>query len=287
MSQRMVMFAALLLVMLMAIGACTGLLGSDEPQVRTELVTVVLIVTATTDPNATPEVIIVTTTPDRPVVDVPEDLLPDEEQADADATAIAEGRDSDTASSASTGDTDSNGIPDSCPVYAIAEGDTPFGIALEFEVDGFLLLEVNDLTEEDASNLQIGQELVIPVEGCPVELFLLTDTPTPTETLTPSITPTPSNTPRASATPTDTDEPTNTPTSTRTATPDVTLTPSVTPTVTLAATAANAQVEIVNVLGLGDVTTEGVRIRNEGATVNVTGWTLTDLDGNEYVFTAR
>lgn len=294
MSRRFLKLIILGFIMVGAFSACTGLLGSSEPQVRTELVTVEVVITATTDPNVTPNVIIITQTPDRPVVDVPDDLIPDDDEVDADGTALAEDDGAVARSAAGDGtDGDSDGVPDSCPVYAIAEGDTPFGIALEFEVDGFLLLEVNGLTEEDAQNLQIGQELIVPVEGCPVDLLIVTDTPTPTETLTPSITPTPSDTPESSDTPeptatsSNTPRPSATPTNTPTATPDVTLTPSITPTVTLAATATNAQVEIVGVLGLGDVTTEGIRVRNEGSTVNVTGWTLTDVDGNEYVFTEQ
>ena len=42
--------------------------------------------------------------------------------------------------------------------------------------------------------------------------------------------------------------------------------------------------QILGIEKAGDVTAEGVRIRNTGNTVNVTGWTLTDTEGTEYTF---
>ena len=46
----------------------------------------------------------------------------------------------------------------------------------------------------------------------------------------------------------------------------------------------NAQFEIVAVEGLGDITAEGIRLRNIGERVNMSGWTLADEDGNRYTF---
>jgi hypothetical protein len=71
------------------------------------------------------------------------------------------------------------------------------------------------------------------------------------------------------------------------ATSEFTPTPTVRPTLTLPPTAASAQVEIAEVLGVGNVTTEGVVIRNNGNNVNLDGWTLADADGNLYTFTER
>jgi hypothetical protein len=122
-------------------------------------------------------------------------------------------------------------------------------------------LEVNGLTEETANTLQIGDTVVVPLEGCNYNL-----PPSPTPTL---------------------DAAQTTPTPEVTDDPDVTPTPAASPTITLAPTSSNAQVSIVDVLDVGDVTAEGVRIRNDGNTVDVTGWTLTDVDGNEYVFTEQ
>ena len=55
-------------------------------------------------------------------------------------------------------------------------------------------------------------------------------------------------------------------------------------TLTLPPTAINAQVQIVRVLGAGDITSEGVEIRNTGGVVDLTGWTLEDADGNVFTF---
>lgn len=57
------------------------------------------------------------------------------------------------------------------------------------------------------------------------------------------------------------------------------------PAITLAPTVANAQLEILDVIGPGEITTEGVVMRNTGLTlVNLGGWMLSDDDGNSYVF---
>jgi hypothetical protein len=75
-----------------------------------------------------------------------------------------------------------------------------------------------------------------------------------------------------------------------TATPDVTATQKAPDSlllpadVTLAPTAANSQIMIVSLENPGDLSGEGVRIRNTGNTVNATGWQLMDLEGNVYTF---
>jgi hypothetical protein len=147
-------------------------------------------------------------------------------------------------------------LPEGCLPHVVQEGDTPFGIAQLYGADGFRLLAVNGLTEETAISLQIGDVIIVPLEGCPLEAPIAGD---------------------------ETEEPTATPTG-PTPTFEVTLTASVTPTVTLAPTAASAQIEIVDVIRRGDITAEGVRIRNNGATVNVTGWELSDSQGNVFSF---
>jgi hypothetical protein len=95
-------------------------------------------------------------------------------------------------------------------------------------------------------SLSIGQTLLIPVCGVP------TPTPTPTPTVTPipsPVIPTPIPTP--------TPEPPG----------DIALT-------------------ILEVRSPGDVTSEAVVIANTGAQVDLDGWTLSDEDGNEFVFPA-
>jgi hypothetical protein len=55
-------------------------------------------------------------------------------------------------------------------------------------------------------------------------------------------------------------------------------------TVTLAPTAADAQVQITNVISWGDVNNEAVELQNQGAVLNLQGWTLTNSDGDSFRF---
>jgi LysM repeat protein len=136
--------------------------------------------------------------------------------------------------------TDANG----CPTYTLQAGDFPGKIANQFGVSLGDLLRANNLTEADATRLQIGQVLVIPVAGCAL---------IPTETLT--------------------------------LTPTRVVLPTQPPTVTLAPTAAEAALEIVQIINAGDVTSEGVEIRNSTSDViNIEGWTLSDGAGNTFTF---
>src|SRR5687768_7033279 len=69
-------FLLLMLLMLssfMILIGCT--VGNPEDRVRTELITVVFVVTVTPDPNATPDVIIITATVDRTQVNVPDNIV--------------------------------------------------------------------------------------------------------------------------------------------------------------------------------------------------------------------
>lgn len=59
------------------------------------------------------------------------------------------------------------------------------------------------------------------------------------------------------------------------------------PTLTLPPTAINASVQILEVTGVGDVAVENVVLRNNGSTVNLRGWVLSDEDGNTYTFSER
>jgi LysM repeat protein len=74
-----------------------------------------------------------------------------------------------------------------------------------------------------------------------------------------------------------------------TATPSVTPTrfvvPTLPPTVTLVPTAAKTQVEIVQVISPGDITTEGIEIRNvSGGVIQMQGWTITDAAERTFTF---
>lgn len=251
--------------------AAMSFVNSRNPSSPPEqiVITVPILITATPNPDSAPEVIIITATPlagTPNIVQLPTGLL---EAAGAgtpqtrppaatlDPTIVAAGGEL-LASTAAA-------LPAGCTLYTIQEGDTPFAIAEELGVDGFELLAVNGLTEETSALLQIGQTLIIPNEGCALTAELLQATEAAAET--PSLTPSPSGTPP-----------------TATFTPSLSPTPSHTPTSTLPATAANAQVEILRVISPGVITSEGVEIRNNGAVIDLNGWTLEDADGNTFTF---
>lgn len=272
---------------------------------RVEIVTVEIIVSATLDPSITPGVTVVTATPlatDADVQDrvpVPDGILPDEEEtgdtetagvppAQTDNTPDAADAEADPASTAAVdlaaqaaADLD---LPAGCLAHVVAEGDTPFGVALEYEVDGFLLLQASGLTEEDATLLQIGDVLIVPLEGCPLEELDTFLAPSATPDAEATAAPDADDAETTAEADDSTAEATEERTEAATNTPTATFTPSATPTITLAPTDENAQIEIVDIVNIGDVTAEGVRIRNTGSTVEITGWVLRDDDGNEYTF---
>ena len=66
----------------------------------------------------------------------------------------------------------------------------------------------------------------------------------------------------------------------------VALAPAVTATPVIAATSTpvSANFELVSAEGLGDITAESLRLRNNGAAVNISGWSLADADGNSFTF---
>lgn len=280
--------------------------ASSDSGERVAFATVIVQITNTIDPSITPGVTIVTATPEAEEVQdrvpIPDGILPDEEEDD-DSTGATEPQldtnaapdDSDDTEDADAADPDSTDqvelaaqaaaeldLPEDCLAHVVAEGDTPFGVALEYEVDGFLLLQASGLTEETATQLQIGDVLIVPLEGCPLEDLetFLAPPPTVDAETTDAITGEGTEETTAEAIEEGTAEATEAITATPTASP----TPSVTPTITLAPTDDNAQVEVIGFLNIGDVTAEGVRIRNTGSTVEITGWVLSDDDGNEYVF---
>jgi hypothetical protein len=61
-------------------------------------------------------------------------------------------------------------------------------------------------------------------------------------------------------------------------------TESATPALTLPAITNDSPMEIVEVLSPGNISDEGVVIRNHGGTVDITGWTLSDSQGNTFTF---
>lgn len=132
-------------------------------------------------------------------------------------------------------------ISSACEFYSVLAGDSAYFIALRKSVELDDLLRVNGLTIDTAANLQIGQRLLIPHQGCRVDER--TGEPIPEAPVA-------------------------------TATPEVIAT----------STPVTAQFEIVGVEGLGDITAEVIRLQNNGGTINISGWTIADSDGNSYSF---
>jgi LysM repeat protein len=232
--------------------------GTQQP-VSQVVITVPILVTSTLDPNITPIVRIITATPlpgsivalPTGLLDTPFGPLTPVNTFDAQALSANPGLQG-TATA----------LPPNCILHTVQEGDTPFGIAEQYGADGNAVMRVNGLTEETASLLQIGDVLIVPLEGCSLTAQDIA-TPVPAETASKGTT--------AEATSETTAE----------------AQPTVRPTLTLPPTAVNAQVQIVEVQNAGDVTSESVVIRNVGNTVNLKGWTLSDASGSVYTFSEQ
>ncbi|MCL4251366.1 MAG: lamin tail domain-containing protein [Anaerolineae bacterium] len=274
--QRRSLILFVLFNILISLGVALGVIwymNSRSPAAApAQLITVEIRITNTPDLSATVPVRIITATPQpgalqntpAEVADLPTDLLSGGGNnlgtplPTIDAQALG--------ASAALAET-ATALPEFCIPHVLKEGDTPFGVAEIYQADPFRLLEVNGLDEATSAFLQVGDVLIVPLDGCPLGLPV-TATPPPTETPTDeALTPTPSFTPPPTAA-----AATNTPTVT------------IQPTITLAPTAANAVIRIVEVLNVGDVTAEAVTIRNTGQITNIANWTLSDDDGNTYTF---
>lgn len=57
-----------------------------------------------------------------------------------------------------------------------------------------------------------------------------------------------------------------------------------TPVIAASSTPVTAQFEIIEADGLGDITAESIRLQNNGGTVNISDWTLSDSSGNSFTF---
>lgn len=266
--RRRSLIVFVILNVLISLAVAFGVISLLNPQGAQDnspvVITVQLLVTATRDPNVTPEVRIITATPlPGSIGALPTGILDTPDAAVGPTTPVAT-----FDAQALTGDTalqsTATNLPPGCTLHVIAEGDTPFGIAEQYGISGFDLMDVNGLTEETAGQLQIGQVLIVPLEGCSLTAADI-----------------------ATEAPTDEDATVAAEEETAESTSDVTATPTVRPTLTLPPTAASAQVQIVEITGAGDINAEGVLIRNVGNNVNMKGWTLSDSDGNTYTFAER
>lgn len=247
------------------------------------VVTVPVVITATPNPAAGPTIIIITPTLPPNFVQLPTELISELQTQGVVTNSNLPSLDTTPGAPAAQIADASTALPQNCIVVTLEAGDTPSGFALEYGVTTADILAVNGLSEDDASFLQIGQTLVIPLEGCP--LTGASVAATQTSAVLPSATPV-TPTPTASNTSAFTATPTATPsaTSTVSATPTATFTASNTPTATLPPTAANAQVAITRIIDAGNITAEGVEIRNNGPVIDLSGWTLRDGEGNAYIF---
>lgn len=259
--------------------AVISLLGpSEDASAVVQYATVEVIITATPDPNATVPIRIITATP-RPgeILSIPTGVLDETETDVTESGAAPPGAttDPDILEGNEELQATAQVLPEGCILAVLADGENPSILAERYDTDLFSILLVNGISEEDAAFLQIGQELIIPLEGCPIEEI--------TGEL--GVTDQDEDVTEDDATPEDevsAEETEDIPT--ETSTPDATPTPTITPTITLIPTAVDASVEIAEVIGMGDITAETVRIFNNGRLVDLTGWTLSDLDGNVYTF---
>ncbi|MDZ4669514.1 MAG: lamin tail domain-containing protein [Phototrophicales bacterium] len=247
-------------------GGATNLEGTPMEQGVSRLVTFVVVHTATQDPNATPMVVyqIITATPEGSgeIANVPVQARDDTQVALPPAPTI------DPTFVTTQGNISVDApLPEGCVRHTLVEGEFPSSLAVTYGVSFLEIMAVNNMTEDDARLLRIGTVLIIPLEGCPRDTFI---TALPTSLTTEDLTL------AAQATLTATFAPTS----------DVPPTITVTPTLTLAPTASNSQlqVEIVEVTGVGDITREQVVIRNNGNLADISGWTLSDGQGNIFTF---
>lgn len=246
----------------------SALTPANQPEQSPLVVTVPVLITTT--PNAAqPQVIIVTATLPAGQVVLPTDIIAEIQLSGTraplptlDETVVAT-----TGAGAALAGTQA-ALPSNCIPHVLQSGEFPSLVAQQYDVSLADLLAVNDLTEETSAFLQIGQVLIVPLEGC--ELTAETIGATQTAALLPSATATLAATPTAI-------QPTAT----------ISPTASRTPTATLPATATNAQVAIVAVRDAGTVTRELVEIRNnDTGVVDLSGWTLRAANGIEYTFSA-
>lgn len=146
-------------------------------------------------------------------------------------------------------------------VHVVQSGDTISGLALMYDVSAEDIIAANQL--QNPNFLQVGIRLTIPVGGVAAVTATLTPVPTATETPLPVVPPSAERTATAAAAAgaTATDLPTPLPST------------------------GDLEVEITEILGVGQEDQEQVVITNAGSRLaDMQGWTLRDSDGNEFVF---
>lgn len=216
-----------------------------------QIVTVEIIITATPDPSRQRMVVTATNRPGQ--VELPPDLAITGDTGDVGPDATLDPARLDAVGLGSGAPNTQTGeavFPVNCIFHSVVSGDTVSGVAEQYGVNFFVMLEVNNLTLNTAVNLQIGDTLLVPLEGCTLESQPTAEPGAGFEAPAPG-----ASGDAASA-----------------------------PTMTLASPAESAQIEIIEVEGIGDITSEGIRLRNTGGAINLTGWSLTDAAGNRFSF---
>jgi LysM repeat protein len=152
--------------------------------------------------------------------------------------------------------------PTATPIlYVVQAGDTLSSLAMQFDVPAVDIVAANQIQNPDF--LPAGVELVIPIGGLPPAT--ITWTPIPTASGTPIPFEPPSVELSATAA-------------------DGMFTPVMIPSTTAPAS-EELRVAIAEVAQAGDVEQERVIIANTGGQVaDLEGWTLSDADGNAYLF---
>ena len=216
------------------------LFGDDAEQMDVpQIITVEIIITAT--PLPTKLATTAAETDARTQLDLPPDIAAEADGAPAATIEPARLGAQDVALSTPTVVIAGGPVLAQNCYHSVVSGDTPFALALRYGVDFNLMLEVNNLNVQSATNLQIGDILRVPLPGCQFDGIAI-------------------------------EAPADNPASAVTAAPPATSTP------------VNAQFEIAEVEGIGDVTAEAIRLRNLGGSINISGWTLADTDGNSFTF---
>ena len=221
--------------------------GNSLQQLAPQIITVPVLVTATIDPDAS-FVVVVTSASPQSGGQSGGTALPGLAGTPAAASAInAEGTEELIVVPYPV-EAFTEGLPAGCILHELRSGDTPYALAGIYGADPFDLLEINSLTEDTARFLRVGDKLVVPVNNCPM-------TPEQVQGFLSGEW-----------------------------TVDDLASPAPRVTITLPPTAVAVQLEISRIVGAGDITAEGVEIRNLSDGVDLQGWTLEDGAGNVFTF---
>jgi LysM repeat protein len=145
--------------------------------------------------------------------------------------------------------------------HIVRSGDTISGLAFEYDVPEQDIIAANQL--ENPNFLQVGMELIIPVGGLSEATATFTPAPTPTDT------PIPFEPPSAELT----------------ATAAAVLGATATPLPTPLPSGGELRIDILEVLGAGQIDQERVVLTSIGDQLaDMQGWTLSDDEGNVYTF---